>query len=84
MPGMDGVALIAALRAARRQDFPGAELLSVRERQIAEMVAAGAANREVAARLSLTEGTVKNHVSAVLRKLGLRDRTRLAIHMGGR
>jgi DNA-binding NarL/FixJ family response regulator len=45
------------------------------------MVAAGAANREIAARLFITEGTVKNHVSSVLRKLALRDRIQLALRV---
>ncbi|MEV4297164.1 response regulator transcription factor [Microbispora rosea] len=61
--------------------FRGQELLSAREVEVARMVAAGAANREIAARLFITEGTVKNHVSSVLRKLGLRDRIQLALHL---
>jgi DNA-binding NarL/FixJ family response regulator len=64
--------------------FPGQELLSARELEVARMVAAGAANREIAARLFITEGTVKNHVSSMLRKLGLRDRTQLALRLTGR
>ncbi|MGC5010820.1 response regulator [Streptosporangium sp. DT93] len=61
--------------------FRGQDLLSVREVEVARMVAQGAANREIAARLFITEGTVKNHVSSVLRKLGLRDRIQLALHL---
>ncbi|MEV7802477.1 response regulator transcription factor [Microbispora sp. NPDC088329] len=61
--------------------FRGQELLSAREVEVARMVAAGAANREIAAHLLITEGTVKNHVSSVLRKLGLRDRIQLALHL---
>ncbi len=58
---------------------PGSPELTAREAEIARMVAAGASNREIADALFLTEGTVKNHVSAALRKLGLRDRTQLAL-----
>lgn len=55
--------------------------LSTREAQVAALIAAGASNREIAVRLRITEGTVKNHVSSLLRKYGLRDRTRLALHL---
>ena len=44
------------------------------------MVAAGATNREIAERLYLSEGTVKNHISRILARLGLRDRTQAAIY----
>ncbi|GAB7039422.1 MULTISPECIES: response regulator transcription factor [Catenuloplanes] len=53
--------------------------LSAREDEVARLVATGASNQEIARTLFLTEGTVKNHVSAALRKLGLRDRTQLAL-----
>ncbi|WP_431909108.1 response regulator [Nonomuraea jabiensis] len=55
--------------------------LSAREAQVAALIAAGASNREIAVRLRITEGTVKNHVSSLLRKYDLRDRTRLALHL---
>ncbi|SDI33514.1 response regulator [Nonomuraea jiangxiensis] len=74
--------LVAGLRRTPVEGaFRGQELLSARELEVARMVAAGSANREIAARLFITEGTVKNHVSSVLRKLGLRDRTQLALHL---
>ncbi|TDC87355.1 response regulator transcription factor, partial [Nonomuraea deserti] len=59
----------------------GEERLSARETQVARLIAAGATNREIAARLLVTEGTVKNHVSSLLRKFALPDRTRLALHL---
>ncbi|MDF5752410.1 response regulator transcription factor [Spongiactinospora sp. TRM90649] len=77
--------LVAELRATApgRGGFHGQEKLSAREVEVARLVSAGAANKEIAARLYITEGTVKNHVSAVLRKLGLRDRTQLAVYLNG-
>ncbi|MDO5051584.1 MAG: response regulator transcription factor [Pseudoclavibacter sp.] len=53
--------------------------LTPAEAQVARLVATGATNREIAAGLHLAVGTVKNHVSAILRKLGSRDRISLAL-----
>jgi DNA-binding NarL/FixJ family response regulator len=53
--------------------------LSPREREILALVATGASNKEVADRLCLAEGTVKNHVTNILAKLEVRDRTHAAI-----
>lgn len=55
------------------------EPLSDREREILELLAHGLSNREIAQRLSLAPGTVKNYVTAVLQKLGVRDRTQAAL-----
>lgn len=54
-------------------------VLTRSERLVAEQVADGCTNAEIAEQLALAEGTVKNHVSALLRKLGERDRTGLAL-----
>ena len=57
----------------------GAEELGRTERRIVEQVGRGLSNREIAQVLGLSEGTVRNYLSTVLGKLGLRDRTQLAI-----
>lgn len=53
--------------------------LTSRERSILQLVGDGKNNQEIAEALHLSVGTVKNHVTAILQKLGLRDRTQLAI-----
>ena len=54
--------------------------LSEREFDILLLVADGLNNKEIAAKLFLSEGTVRNYISTMLDKLDLRDRTQLAIH----
>jgi DNA-binding NarL/FixJ family response regulator len=67
----------------RAADAGLAEPLSEREREILQLLARGLSNGEIAARLSLAEGTVKNYVTAILQKLGARDRTQAAIRARG-
>ena len=54
--------------------------LSEREIEVLRLIAKGATNREIAEQLVITEGTVKNHISNILNRLGLRDRTQAAIY----
>lgn len=68
--------------AASRTRSPSADLpepLSPREIEILQLVADGLTNREIAERLFLAEGTVKNYVSNILAKIGARDRTQAAL-----
>jgi DNA-binding NarL/FixJ family response regulator len=78
--------LVARLRAessevtktGMTQDVEMAELTE-REREILRYLARGSSNREIGEALYITEGTVKNHVSNILNKLALRDRTQAAL-----
>jgi DNA-binding CsgD family transcriptional regulator len=58
--------------------------LTVREQRVAELVAEGRTNREVAAELCITERTVEGHLSRIYPKLGVRSRTGLVRRMAGR
>lgn len=53
--------------------------ISGKELEIITLVAEGLSNKEIADRLFLSEGTIRNYLSSILEKLGLRDRTQLAI-----
>lgn len=55
------------------------EALTKREKEILRMMTGGYSNREIASAFAVSEGTVKNHVSNILAKLGVRDRTRAVL-----
>ncbi|HEY1331610.1 MAG TPA: response regulator transcription factor [Actinomycetota bacterium] len=73
--------LFGHLRRAREPD--PLEALSSQERRILELVAEGCTNREIAGQVHLAEQTVKNYVSNILAKLGLRHRTEAALFVAG-
>lgn len=69
----------------RRADMLGDDVLlrklTAQERRILEMMTEGATNAEIAARLSVAEKTIRNYVSAILAKLGMRNRTEAAVYL---
>jgi DNA-binding NarL/FixJ family response regulator len=75
--------VVAAFARLMESGGPRAEALvmplSPREREILALLGTGASNKEIADRLCLAEGTVKNHVTNILTKLDVRDRTQAAI-----
>jgi DNA-binding NarL/FixJ family response regulator len=55
--------------------------LTAREREVVQLIAQGARDRDIAERLILTEHTVKKHVKSILRKLGARNRAEAAARL---
>ncbi|HHW02406.1 MAG TPA: response regulator transcription factor [Thermoanaerobacterales bacterium] len=53
--------------------------LTAREKEVLAFIAEGLSNSEISSRLAISEKTVKNHVSSILRKLNLQDRTQVAV-----
>lgn len=68
---------LSQARPPRKLPFP--ESLSEREREVLRELAEGKSNKEIATALNLVEGTVKNHMSNILGKLGVLDRTQAAL-----
>ena len=74
----------AAKRVLDRAARPSVPALTKRERDVAELVAAGKRNRTIADALGISEGTVKMHLHNVYAKLGLESRTQLAMDVRAR
>jgi DNA-binding NarL/FixJ family response regulator len=75
-------AIVRTVRSRMRADDhgdPRLAALNPREREVLSLIADGLTNRQIGARLSLTEKTVKNYVSSLLAKLGLQSRTQAAV-----
>jgi DNA-binding NarL/FixJ family response regulator len=59
--------------------LPEPQALSPKEAEVLRLIASGYSNKEIATALHKSEGTIKNHVSNILSKLGVRDRTRAVL-----
>jgi DNA-binding NarL/FixJ family response regulator len=71
--------LSALLKAEKKELNAELKKLTEREVSVLDLIAQGKSNKEIAAELCLTEGTVKNYVTHILTILNLRDRTQIAI-----
>lgn len=66
-------------KAKQDQQLQRLSLLTTREKDVLRLLGMGYNNPEISAKLYISEGTVKNHISAILRKLEIRDRTQAAL-----
>ncbi len=75
-------ALLAAKRAAtwQQEALPDPEKLTEREMDVLKLMTSGISNHEIADALRLGDGTVRNHVSNILSKLGVSDRTKAVLY----
>jgi DNA-binding NarL/FixJ family response regulator len=71
--------VFAQISPSRPSELEQCDPLSDRERQVLQLIRQGHSNREIASQLHLSEGTVRNHVSQILSKLQVRDRTQAAL-----
>jgi DNA-binding NarL/FixJ family response regulator len=80
----DAVAMSALRRSMRPEGGEKLAELSEREQDIVSAISEGLSNRQIADSLFISEGTVKNHITAILSKTGLSHRTQIAIsHLKG-
>ncbi len=75
-----GVAATLVEAIAQPAGEPPPDRLTPREREVLELIGRGYANKRIAVELGVSEKTVKTHVSHLLAKLGVRDRTQAAVH----
>ena len=71
--------LMERVTSPAREEAPGGQLTE-REREVLRLIASGYANKEIARELVVSERTVKGHVSNILNKLGVQDRTQAALY----
>ncbi len=76
--------VLETIRRGRADEDRGLASLTEQERRILERLATGRSNREIGEALALSEKTVKNHVSRILAKLGLRRRAEAAAYAATR
>ena len=78
---MDGSGVLGAdvLRKLTPQENPVLKTLTARERDIASLVAQGLTNKEIAARIYLSEGTVRNNIVVIMEKMNVSNRTQLGL-----
>jgi DNA-binding NarL/FixJ family response regulator len=72
--------VVQASSSLRQPNLASSEPITVRERQVLEMLVTGRSNKEIAAPLGIEERTVKAHVSALMRKVGVHNRIMLSKH----
>jgi DNA-binding NarL/FixJ family response regulator len=78
--GAQAADLIRRAASEPTREQPPRTTLSAREQQVLRLVTEGLTNRDIAARLDIRPGTVKNHVEHIIAKLGVSDRTQAAVY----
>lgn len=78
-PAVAGKMLAQVAHTPSTRNSALADSLNVREREILRLIVRGMTNAQIAQQLFLSEGTVRNHVSTILDKLGVTDRTQAAV-----
>jgi len=80
-PGIAGKVFGVINRLARGGEYqPRRQILTRREQEVLELIAQGCSNAKIASLLAISEKTVKNHVTSIFRKLGVKDRTQAALY----